>query len=101
MDQTAFQRLVEQTLADALDGETILVCQKHGYAPGPDRAPAKGCKDCWFACYLSLYARLPEGERDEWLDDMYTALRHANEAVEQGTWDLELFPHPEITREPN
>jgi len=97
-------RLTETEKAQLLEEmwdtkKVILVCGRHKIAPGPDHdspKPFSGCRDCWQVYWTRTVARIPPGERREWLEKIWATLRVMTEMVEKGTWDYQPFAHPKV-----
>ena len=81
------QEHCEQVLGKLATGEEEWACGTHGYIPGRERKPTKGCKDCWLVLYYTIYAKTPADERGYFKDGMEMTLKHMVEHIEHGTWD--------------
>lgn len=87
-------------LAESFDRTKVLLhCEPHRYVGSSTPPASKGCKNCWEAWYWYMLATTPPHLRQERLEQLEAAVHYAVEAVEAGTWDLQLYDRPQIKTE--
>lgn len=88
---------------EKLDSEqTILVCKRHMYTGQLDTPPQDTrCRDCMHVWWTQRYFSLPPSMRTEFLEQMLEIAHKANEDVEKGRFDIQLYRHANLKKEIN
>ena len=77
--------------------EIIIACPFHKFTADKMLPPSpNNCPMCWEVWFQKMYYMIEPGERKEWLEAMEWTMRHANELVEAGKFDIELFRHAKL-----
>jgi hypothetical protein len=78
-----------------------LTCSKHSYfgpvKNRPEFKPHLNCPDCWRVFFVHELSECPPDKRKEKLDEMEDVLHRVVELVEHGKWDVDIYPHAEIS----
>ena len=80
------------------DGEDVcyIRCEDHNYWYKNSPPLTVGCRSCWLAYYLGQRAQMKPELMDMGLDELEAALKHMEEELHAGKWDLELYDRPII-----
>jgi len=90
----------ETILSEIRSEKFIPTCGKHGYVASRKKngkiriipPEPNGCKDCWFAYYLTDHALTPPEKRQERLDELEEVIHHTVEFAQKGKFsDMELY----------
>ena len=89
------------TLEELFDSQKVNIrCGTHNYfgpiKGRPEIIPVERCADCWKVWFISELATTPPSERRQKLDEIEEVLHNMIQMVENGTWDLKLYPHAQI-----
>ena len=87
--------LIPQQRADG----TILYyphCAEHNYWYKGRPPLTSGCQDCWMAYYFAQFCTTPDDKKAESVDQLESAIRHAAEEEDKGTFDFKPYEVPII-----
>ena len=94
------QKVLAENKSDG-NQKVLVCCEEHGFYPGSklSRGQMIGCKYCILAKLYYEFSQVPPDKREERSVQLEELVNHMFEAVEGGTFDIQLFDRPKITHE--
>ena len=79
--------------------EFVIGCEQHGFWYKGTPPLTHGCKECWSAFFVGQWVQ--GGAKEEDVDKLESAIRHAAELQDKGLWDFKPGYDIKIDKEIN